>query len=128
MNERQNPMDVQMFETALDASASTVTATSAAYNIGKRIGAQTLFFEPVENSGTATDVTVTADIRGSNNSGWCIDNAVGTITAAQIAAGTSVFFALSGLSWWTWANEIRFKVAGASGTYNITLNGSLEGF
>lgn len=123
---RQIRLNKTMFSDALDASGSTVSDTSEAVEIGERVGAITLFFDPTLNSGTAQDVTVTADVKGINGD-WIVDQAVGTITAAQITAGTNVFFSLSGLSWWAWFNDIRIKVAGASGTYNVTLNGSLEG-
>ena len=115
------------------ATASTATATSGAITIGDRNGSITLFCDGTVNSGTATPITVTAEFqpKGDGTNWYAINgatsNSVGVISAAQLTADDEIYFVLSDLSWWSWANKIRITFTAASGTFNVDLIVMTEG-
>lgn len=119
----------------LVAVADTAEENGDAIDIGDRLGKLVVWlWSTVTNSGTEEDVTVKARIQGYKMADkttplWTDWITVGTYDAADIAAKTPVHFALENVSAapFRWAQNIQFQLAGASGTYNVEFDGTLEG-
>jgi len=119
----------------LVASTSTPTEDGDVIDIGDRLGKLVLWlWSTVTNSGTEEDVTVKARIQGHKMAEestplWTDWITVGTYSAAAIAANTPVHFALENVANtpFRWAKNIQFQLEGASGTYDVEFDGTLEG-
>jgi len=119
----------------LVAAAGTVDEDGDVIEIADRLGKLVLWlWSTVTNSGTEEDVTVKARIQGHKMAEestplWTDWITVGTYAAAAIAANTPAHFPLENVSNtpFRWAKNIQFRLEGASGTYDVEFDGTLEG-
>ena len=111
----------------LSASAGTDTEQSGGVHISDWNGTVVLAVDPVLDSGTAQDIVVTFQHKFNGLDFNGTDLAVGTVAAASVTAGTTVYFDITALSDFIYADVYDFKFVGASGTYGATLTVQIKG-
>jgi len=113
--------------TVLSASASTDVELSSGFDFSTWKGTITLAIDPVLGSGTAQDIVITAKHKFDGLDYSQTAETVGTIAAADVTAGNTVYFDITGLSWFLYTENIQFTYTGASGTYGATLTIQIKG-
>lgn len=111
---------------SLVASAAVDTIISTEIFVGRWKGDVTLAISPVENSGTATAVTITYAVRFIDFN-YGDYQTLATLTAADQTAGTDNYMSLTNSADWKWVDYVRIRFISASGTYNVSLEYQVKG-